>query len=106
MLDIALHPNQTFSLPVAEELTLFVYLLEGEGNFDAEGSQPLEKRTAAIFGPGDTLSVKSGPDGVRFMAFYGKALREPVAWAGPVVMNTRAELHQAFTDLENGTFIK
>ncbi len=103
--DVALLPDQEFSLPVPDECTLITYLLEGGGNFDTS-SQPLETRTAAVFGPGDTLSVTSGPKGARFMVFYGKPLREPIAWGGPIVMNTEDELQMAFTELRYGSFIK
>jgi redox-sensitive bicupin YhaK (pirin superfamily) len=106
MLDIALRPDQAFQLPVHKEANLFIYLLEGGGAFDTESSKPLERRTAAIFGSGDTLQVKSGAEGAHFMVFYGKPLREPIAWAGPIVMNTEEELQQAFDELHTGTFIR
>lgn len=106
MLDVALRPEQAFSLPVDKEANLFVYLVEGSCAFGNAGGQSQERRTAAIFGPGDTLYAKSGAEGARFMVFYGKPLREPIAWAGPVVMNTNDELQQAFQELNNGTFIR
>ena len=58
------------------------------------------------FGAGDEVTVTAGPDGVRFLLISGAPIEEPVAWAGPIVMNTEAELRQAFTELRNGTFIK
>ncbi|MEM8788137.1 MAG: pirin-like C-terminal cupin domain-containing protein [Pseudomonadota bacterium] len=57
------------------------------------------------FDTGDTVRVTAGPEGVRFLLVTGKPIREPVAWHGPIVMNTRAELMQAMRDLQNGTFI-
>ena len=106
MLDITLHSEQAFFLPVDEDANLFIYLLEGGGAFDTQSPEPLERRTAAIFGPGDAIQVKSGAEGARFMVFYGKPLNEPIAWGGPIVMNTEGELRQAFNELESGTFIK
>jgi hypothetical protein len=50
--------------------------------------------------------VQAGPEGVRFLLVSGKPLEEPVAWHGPIVMNTKAEIRQALADLQNGTFIK
>ena len=106
MLDVALLPKQTLAIPVDKEANLFIYLLEGGGEFDDESRKPLERRTAAIFGPGDTLKVTSGDDGARFMVFYGRPLKEPIAWGGPIVMNTEEELEHAFAELNQGTFIK
>ncbi|MEL6793098.1 MAG: pirin-like C-terminal cupin domain-containing protein, partial [Pseudomonadota bacterium] len=54
----------------------------------------------------DEVTVKAGPEGVRFLIVSGKPIREPVAWHGPIVMNTRQELIQAVTELQNGTFIR
>jgi redox-sensitive bicupin YhaK (pirin superfamily) len=59
-----------------------------------------------LFDNGDEVVVQAGPEGVRFLLVSGKPLEEPVAWAGPIVMNTRAELRQAFEELERGTFIR
>ena len=106
MMDVTLHSEAKLELPVDEESNLFIYLVEGSGNFDTESHQLLEKRTAAIFGSGDTLQVKAGLEGVRFMVFYGQPLRESIAWAGPIVMNTNEELDEAFRELRNDTFIK
>ena len=63
-------------------------------------------RTLIRFDKGDHISVFSGQDGVRFLLISGTPIQEPVAWHGPIVMNTRAELEKAFSDLRNGTFIK
>jgi redox-sensitive bicupin YhaK (pirin superfamily) len=59
-----------------------------------------------LFDSGDEVTVQAGNEGVRFLLVSGKPLEEPVAWHGPIVMNTQAELQQAFTELRNGTFIK
>ena len=63
-------------------------------------------RTLVLFGDGDEVSVTSGDQGVRFLLISGAPLKEPVAWHGPIVMNTQAELQQAMRELNNGTFIK
>jgi redox-sensitive bicupin YhaK (pirin superfamily) len=59
-----------------------------------------------LFDSGDELDVQAGEDGMRFLLVSGKPLHEPVAWYGPIVMNTQQELRQAFEDLEKGTFLK
>ena len=63
-------------------------------------------RTLVLFDRGDEVVVNAGPKGVRFLLISGKPLKEPVAWHGPIVMNTQAELQQAIKELNNGTFIK
>lgn len=102
----------------------FAYIFEGSAAF-ADASQPagvlLEKevageevnirdlsgnRTLVRFGTGEEVTVQAGEDGVRFLLISGTPINEPVAWHGPIVMNTRAELHQAMSDLNNGTFIR
>ena len=102
----------------------FAYIFAGSAAF-ADASKPsgvlLEKevmghevnirdmsgnRTLVRFGTGDEVTVQAGDEGVRFLLISGAPIEEPVAWHGPIVMNTREELHQAFTDLNNGTFIK
>ncbi|WP_170569267.1 pirin family protein [Ruegeria atlantica] len=101
----------------------FAYVFEGQAAF-ADASQPtgvlLEKevageevnirdmsgdRTLVRFGNGDEVTVQAGPEGVRFLLISGAPIAEPVAWHGPIVMNTQAELEQAFRELRNGTFI-
>jgi redox-sensitive bicupin YhaK (pirin superfamily) len=102
----------------------FAYVFQGAGVF-ADASAPqgvlLEKevlgqevnirdmsgdRTLIRFGTGDEVTVQAGPEGVRFLLISGAPIEEPVAWHGPIVMNTQAELQQAMRDLRNGTFIK
>lgn len=102
----------------------FAYVFEGAGAF-ADASDPqgvlLEKeiagaevnirdmsgdRTLIRFGTGDEVTVQAGPEGVRFLLISGAPIDEPVAWHGPIVMNTQAELMQAMRDLRNGTFIQ
>jgi len=102
----------------------FAYVFEGAGAF-ADASAPtgvlLEKevagqevnirdlsgnRTLIRFGTGDEVTVQAGPEGVRFLLISGAPIQEPVAWHGPIVMNTRAELQTAMQELRNGTFIR
>jgi hypothetical protein len=59
-----------------------------------------------LFDRGDEVTVEAGDEGIRFLLVSGKPIEEPVAWHGPIVMNTQAELRQAFTELNDGTFIK
>jgi len=63
-------------------------------------------RTLVTFDTGDEVTVQAGSDGMRFLLVSGRPLKEPVAWHGPIVMNTRQELMQAMQDLQNGTFIR
>lgn len=123
-LDVSVPPGVTHSLPVDTYRRAFAYVFEGAGRF-AEASAPvgvlLEKavagrevhlrdtsgnRTLVRFGTGEEVRVTAGPEGVRFLLVAGAPIREPVAWHGPIVMNTRAELLQAMRDLQEGTFIR
>ena len=76
----------------------------------ADGETVVRERTGnrslVLFDRGDEVTVEAGDDGIRFLLVSGKPIEEPVAWYGPIVMNTRAELQQAVTELNNGTFIK
>jgi redox-sensitive bicupin YhaK (pirin superfamily) len=85
----------------------FAYVFEGEGSFgEALGAKEASDRTLLVFGDGDELMVHAGSDGVRFLLVSGVPLDEPVAWRGPIVMNTDEELRRAFQELEDGTFLK
>ena len=66
----------------------------------------LGNRSLVLFDSGDEITVTTGDEGVRFLLVSGRPLEEPVAWYGPIVMNTRDELQQAYAELKNGTFIK
>ena|SRR3990172_3083740 len=74
----------------------------------ADTSPPTEadNRSLVLFDRGDEVTVQAGDDGIRFLLVSGKPLEEPVAWYGPIVMNTQEELRQAFKELEQGTFLK
>jgi quercetin 2,3-dioxygenase len=123
-LDISVAPGRRRSFKVDTRRKAFAYVFAGAGTF-ADASPPrgvlLEKevagrevnirdlsgnRTLIEFGAGDEVTVQAGPDGVRFLLISGAPIQEPVAWHGPIVMNTQAELQKAFAELRNGTFIK
>ena len=65
-----------------------------------------DNRSLILFDRGDEVTVQAGDDGIRFLLVSGKPLEEPVAWYGPIVMNTQAQLRQAFTELQAGNFLK
>jgi len=104
--DISLNPRVEFEMPIDSENNLFIYIFEGEGYFDDKEEVIVGEKTVAIFDEGDTFKVKSGVNGIRFMLFAGKPLKEPIAWGGPIVMNTDDELEEAFRQLQSGTFIE
>lgn len=102
--DVTLEAKQTITLPVDPEETAFVFLLEGEANI--AGARYAEK-TAVLMEDGDTIEVSATvQEPVRFLFLAAKPLHEPVAWGGPIVMNTRRELMEAFNDLDTGNFIR
>ena len=72
---------------------------------DADATSEVGNRSLVLFDSGDEITVQAGPDGVRFLLVSGMPLAEPVAWRGPIVMNTAEELQQAFSELRQGTFI-
>jgi redox-sensitive bicupin YhaK (pirin superfamily) len=111
-LDVELQPNAQWTARASEGCrheesgTLFVYIISGAGVFGPEPGEAVPEKHAALFGVGNTLRVTAGADGLRFLLLCGQQLHEPVAWGGPIVMNTPAELRLAFKELDEGTFIK
>lgn len=105
-LDVSVPYGAEFSHPTAQQHTVFAYLLEGAARFTSEDSRLVETDHVVLFGPGDAVNLFPGPDGVRLLLFSGAPLREPVAWRGPIVMNTQEELEQAFREVRDGTFIR
>ena len=73
---------------------------------DTKPPSEADNRSLVLFDRGDEIQVQAGADGVRFLLVSGKPLEEPVAWHGPIVMNTQEQLRQAFEELRDGTFIK
>ena len=122
-LDVWVPPGVRKTLPVDTRRNAFAYVFEGDGTF-RDASDPLgvlieqpgpveivarEKagdRSLVLFDAGDEVTVQAGDDGIRFLLVSGKPLEEPVAWYGPIVMNTKEELRQAYAELEAGTFIR
>jgi quercetin 2,3-dioxygenase len=105
-LDITLGPDTFFTHPVKQEHNAFAYLIGGEGTFDADEGHRVRNGDLVLFSSGNSVWVRSFGKGVRFLLVSGNPIGEPVAWRGPVVMNTREELRQAFREVEDGTFIK
>jgi redox-sensitive bicupin YhaK (pirin superfamily) len=132
-LDVWVPPGRRKSLPVETSRHAFAYVFEGSGTF-RDASAPAAVRTERVgpvldagsagaptspaalaeahdrslilFDRGDAVSVQAGDTGIRFLLVSGKPIEEPVAWYGPIVMNTPAELQQAYAELRDGTFIR
>ena len=121
-LDVTVPPGKRKSLPVATDRHAFAYVFAGSGKF-CNASEPLavptesvgwadttppsetEDRSLVLFGNGDEVTVQAGDEGMRFLLVSGQPLKEPVAWYGPIVMNTQQELQQAYEELREGTFL-
>ncbi len=121
-IDVWVPPGRRKVLPVETTRNAFAYVFEGSGSF-RDASDPVAvktehigpggeeqavvgNRSLVLFDRGDEIVVQAGPDGVRFLLVSGQRLQEPVAWRGPIVMNTNEELQQAYAELRDGTFIK
>jgi len=122
-LDVSVPAGKRKTLPVETTRNAFAYVFAGRGRF-SNASEPLsvptegegwletkapsaaDNRSLVLFGSGDEVTVEAEEEGIRFLLISGRALAEPVAWYGPVVMNTQAELRRAFQELEDGTFLK
>jgi quercetin 2,3-dioxygenase len=122
-LDVSVPPGRRRTLPVAVDHQAFAYVFGGSGRFcnasaplavptesvgwlDTKPPSEADNRSLVLFDRGDEIEVESGQDGMRFLLISGQPIVEPVAWYGPIVMNTQAELQQAFKELEKGTFLK
>ncbi|MCK9330843.1 MAG: pirin family protein [Candidatus Cloacimonetes bacterium] len=105
IMDVSLMPGYEWTLEVNDESTVFIYIFEGEATF-FDTDTPISDHQAVLFEKGDLFKIKAGKDKLRFTLFSGMALKEPIAWGGPIVMNTKEELDQAFNELKNNTFIK
>jgi redox-sensitive bicupin YhaK (pirin superfamily) len=120
--DVSVPPGVRRRIPVERERNVFAYVFAGSGSFrDASLPRPvLTERTAGgpavydragnrslvLFDQGDEIVVQAGDEGIRFLLVSGRPLEEPVAWYGPIVMNTREQLDRALAELQDGTFIK
>ncbi|UWX57986.1 pirin family protein [Chlorobaculum sp. MV4-Y] len=122
-LDVTVPPSTSFTHPVKRGHTVLAYVIGGRGIFchadepfshDTEGVNYFDMEPAPyqdneiliLFSDGDSVTISTENDSVRFLLISGKPLNEPVAWYGPIVMNTREELRTAFEEYQNGTFIK
>ena len=135
-LDISVPPNRTKRIPVESSRHAFAYVFAGSGTFrdaskpravqtelvgppslgrtlesfgaasSASDSRLIGNRSLVLFDSGDEIIVTAGDEGIRFLLVSGRPLEEPVAWYGPIVMNTKDELRQAYSELQSGTFIK
>ena len=122
-LDVTVPAGKRKSLPIETSRHVFAYVFTGAGKF-CNASGPLEvptepvgwadtsppteadNRSLVLFDNGDEVTIQAGEEGVRFLLVSGKPIEEPVAWYGPIVMNTQEQLRQAFAELERGTFLK
>ena len=122
-LDVSVPPGQRKRLAVETTRHAFAYVFEGSGTFrdasqprdvrtdevgrtDAAGPGETGNRSLVLFDSGDEVAVQAGDEGIRFLLVSGKPIEEPVAWYGPIVMNSEEQLRQAYTELRAGTFIK
>ncbi len=129
--DVSVPPNRRKSIPVETSRHAFAYVFAGSGTFlrasdprpiptelVGEPGLPLDasldgtsgivagNRSLVLFDSGDEVTVQAGEEGIRFLLVSGRPIGEPVAWQGPIVMNTQAELRQAYAELRSGTFLR
>jgi redox-sensitive bicupin YhaK (pirin superfamily) len=122
-LDVTVPPHSEFTHATTQGHTVFAYIIEGRGvfcheknpfsyefdganYFDIKKDPFIGNATLALFDDGEQVSVSTEKDPVRFLLVSGKPIGEPIAWYGPIVMNTQEELQIAFEELESDTFIK
>ena len=105
-LDVEVEAGGTWSLETKPGFTLFIYILAGGASFAPQSEQLIPMKSVVLFNQGDQFWVKAGDTGVRFLLWSASPLGEPIAWGGPIVMNTAEELNQAFSDLRQNTFLK
>jgi quercetin 2,3-dioxygenase len=122
-LDVWVPPGRRTTLPAEAARNTFAYVFEGEGDFrnssaprgvlteGSDGDDTLVRETTGnrslvLFDRGDDVTVQAGERGIRFLLVSGRPIQEPVAWYGPIVMNTQQELRQAWQELQDGTFIR
>lgn len=123
-LDVSVPPGRRKVIPVETTRHAFAYIFAGSGRFSnasdprpvrtdvpgvvgaAPSSSDIGNRTLVVFDRGDEVVVQAGDEGIRFLLVSGRPIEEPVAWHGPIVMNTQEELRQAFDELQSGTFLR
>jgi redox-sensitive bicupin YhaK (pirin superfamily) len=105
-LDVRVDPRTEWTHRLARGHTAFAYLLDGRASFGEETSDVIEDGHLVVFRDGDAVRVRTRDRPARFLLVSGRPLREPVAWWGPIVMNTRREIEEAVEEFQNGTFIR
>ncbi|MEE3263625.1 MAG: pirin-like C-terminal cupin domain-containing protein, partial [Candidatus Latescibacterota bacterium] len=124
-LDVYVPPGKRKTLPVEMDRHGFAYIFDGAGSFrDASDPQSVAtevmeegqpqataidvtgNRNLILFDSGDEITVQAGEEGIRFLLVSGKPIEEPIAWRGPIVMNSQNEIQTAFRELQQGTFIR
>ena len=104
-LEVSIAPGVEFRHAIPHDLRAFAYVVDGSGRFD-DGGRGIGPGHAVLFGAGDEVTVAAGDSGLRLLLVSGRPLNEPVAWGGPIVMNTQSELDRAFDEYRQGTFVK
>ena len=122
--DVSIPAGVRKTIPIDTRRNAFAYVFAGDGRFfNASDPRPIpveevtefgieeaairaDDRSLVLFSSGDEITLEAGDEGIRFLLVSGKPLQEPVAWRGPIVMNTQDELRQAFQDLNDGTFLR
>jgi len=121
-IDVSVPPGHKKSIPIETTHHSFAYVFAGAGKFcnasgplavptetvewsDTKPSAEVDNRSLVLFDNGDEVVVQAGEEGIRFLLVSGKPLQEPVAWYGPIVMNTQDQLRDAFEELQKGTFL-
>ena len=105
-LDVSIEPNSKFKHSIINNRNVFAYVIEGEAIFDPTKDEIVGAEHLIIFREGDEVLIQTKDKSVRFLLISGKPIGEPVAWRGPIVMNTEEELRLAFNEYNKGTFIK
>jgi redox-sensitive bicupin YhaK (pirin superfamily) len=104
--DVAVPAGENFSCDFPEDHTVFAYVLNGSGTFSPDEDVEFGAEKVILYNKGGGIQVTAGDSGVRFLLIAGQPIGEPVAWGGPIVMNTEEELKTAFREFREGTFIK
>jgi hypothetical protein len=105
-LDIFIPRESEFVHTVKPGHTAFAYVFDGNGRFGGPGAVAVTSENLILFSDGEEVAVKTGAESVRFLMISGKPIEEPIAWRGPIVMNTQEELKSAFDEYRSGTFTK
>lgn len=105
-LDITIPAGGRFEHTVKNGHTVFSYILEGEGLFHPDKKEKISRENLVLFSDGDGVIIQASEKSIRFLLISGQPIGEPVAWYGPIVMNTEEELRLAFREYQSGSFIK